>query len=132
MNESPEVRCLIITSIFPPMKGGSAVVYENLCRYAPKGSAFVLTCWRHYVTGKNIDNWTELDKKAQYPINRIELLRPLSQHSKSRFHSLWLLITNDFPLNIKILYQASQVIRANKINVICIGELVSGSWLGLV
>jgi len=42
------------------------------------------------------------------------------------------LITNDFPLNIKILYQASQVIRANKINVICIGELVSGSWLGLV
>lgn len=131
MSTSPKVCCLIITSIFPPINGGSAVVYENLCRYAPKDSAFVLTCWRNYATGKKIENWKKQDEKAQYPIKRIELLRPLSIQSKSRFHSLWLLMSYDLPQKVKILYQVSQFVRAHKINVICIGELVSGSWLGV-
>ena len=122
MNESPEIRCLMITSIFPPINGGSAVVYENICRYAPKGSAFVLTCKQDYSTGKQIDNWKVVDNKAPYPINRIELLRPLSHQSKSRLHSLWMLLANDIPLKIKILYQTRQIIRANKINIICINN----------
>jgi len=132
MNDTPAVRCLFITSIFPPINGGSAVVYENLCRYAEQDSAFVLSCKRDYSSGKEIEYWQDVDATAPYPVFRIDLLRPLSQQSISRLHSLWLLIANDIPQKIKIFYQVAKIIRANKINVVCIGELISGSWLGLM
>jgi len=132
MNDTPAVRCLFITSIFPPINGGSAVVYENLCRYATQGSAFVLTSKRDYASGKKIENWQEVDEKFPFPVFRIDLLRPLVLQSQSRLHSLWMLIANDIPQKIKILYQTAQIIRTNNVNVVCIGELISGSWLGLM
>jgi phosphatidylinositol alpha-1,6-mannosyltransferase len=131
MNELPKVRCLIITSIFPPLNGGSAVVYDNLCRFAPKDSMYVLTCWRNYATGKTIDSWKSVDESCNYPVYRIELIRPLSNHCSSRLQSILSLLHTDIPLKIKILYKTYQIIKAQKINLICIGELNSGSWLGL-
>ena len=131
MTNRSNTRCLLVTSIFPPTHGGSAVVYENLCRYAPTDSLSVLTPWRNYATGKVIEGWEEFDKKAPYFIERVELLRPFSIQSKSRFHSLWLLFTQDLPLKVNILLKTIKIIRSKKINIICVGELNSGSWLGL-
>lgn len=132
MNNIQNIQCLLVTSIFPPLNGGSAVVYENLCRYAPVGTITVLTSWRDYATGKPIENWEESDKTAPYPIERIELLRPLAIQSKSRLHSLWSLLIHDIPLKTSILYKTIKIVQSRKINVICIGELNSGSWLGLI
>ncbi|CCE24391.1 protein of unknown function [Methylotuvimicrobium alcaliphilum 20Z] len=92
----------------------------------------VLASWRDYATGKPIENWKELDNAAPYSVERIELLRPISIQSKSKLHSLWLLVTQDLPLKAKVLYKAVEIIKARNVNVICIGELTAGSWLGLL
>lgn len=132
MKVPAEVRCIIITSIFPPLNGGSAVVYENLCRHAPPGTMYALTVWRDYSSGNLIEEWKEYDGRVSYPIKRIELLRPRSIQSKSKLHSLWSLIVHDIPLKISIAIKVFKVIRENNINIICIGELNSGSWIGLL
>lgn len=92
----------------------------------------VLTTWRDYATGEVIGGWKEFDKSSSYPIKRIELLRPLSVQSKSKLHSLWSLIAHDIPLKISIAYEIFKIIYENDINVICVGELNSGSWIGLL
>jgi phosphatidylinositol alpha-1,6-mannosyltransferase len=132
MEKKTKTRCLLITSIFPPIHGGSAVVYENLCKYAPQDSMFVLTPWRNYATGNVIEGWQNFDKQAPYYIERMELLRPYSIQSKSRLHSLWLLATQDLPLKLKTLLKVISIVRSKKINIICVGELNSGSWLGFI
>lgn len=132
MIDHSDVRCLIITSIFPPLNGGSAVVYDNLCQQSSPDTMKVFTCWRDYATGNEISGWKEHDYNAPYTIIRTELLRPISTLSKSRLHSLYNLILYDIPLKIKIALKVFSIVKINKINIVCIGELNSGSWIGLI
>lgn len=125
------MKCLLIASIFAPIHGGSAVVYESLCRYSPSGVMQVLAPWRHYATTDIIDGWQEHDAQALYPVHRIELLRAPAVTSTSLLQSLWLLLAVDLPLQLRVLLKTIQIVRREQINVICIGELNSGSWLGL-
>lgn len=125
------MKCLLIASIFSPINGGSAVVYENICRNCPEGSIQVLAPWRHYCTGEVIDGWQAFDETANYAIHRIELLRPEMVTSKSLLHSLWLLLSTDIPLKLVVLWKTIRLVRKEKIDVVCIGELNSGSWFGL-
>lgn len=126
------MRCLLVASIFSPINGGSAVVYETLCRFAPAGSMVVLAPWRHYVDGQEIQGWREFDAAAPYPVYRTELLRPLIEPPpKSVFHSLWRLVSIDLPLKVKVFLLVRQIVKKHKIDVICIGELTSGSWVGV-
>jgi len=126
------MRCLFITSIFPPIHGGSAVVYENICRYAPVNSMAVLAPWRNYQTGEILAGWRDFDAAAPYTVHRIELLRPEEMQPRSRLHSLWLFLTVDIPLKWRVWRKTAQIIRDENINVVCIGELISGSWIGLL
>lgn len=108
------------------------MVYETLCRFAPAGSMIVLAPWRHYVDGKEISGWKEHDLRAPYPIYRIELLRPLMLDEKSsRLQSLWRLLAIDIPLKLRVFLEVRRIVRKHQIRVVCIGELVSGSWVGL-
>jgi len=125
------MKCLLITSIFPPLHGGSAVVYENMCRFAPPGSMHVLTPWRNYQNNELIDGWRLLDSKASYPIHRIEQIRPPAINVQSAWQSLQLSLTIDLPLRRQVFSKISKIIREEKIDVICIGELLSGTWFGI-
>ncbi len=126
------MRCLLIASIFSPINGGSAVVYETLCRFAPSGSMVVLAPWRHYVDGREIEGWREHDARTPYPVYRTELLRPLIQPPpRSQLHSLWRLLSIDIPLKLRIFREVRAIVRRHGIDVVCIGELNSGSWIGL-
>jgi len=125
------MKCLLITSIFPPIHGGSAVVYENICRYAPAGSVQVLAPWRHYATMEVLEDWEVYDTRAPYKVHRLELLRPPMVVAKSKLHSLWLFLTTDIPLKLRVLWSTTRIIRREGIDVVCIGELSSGSWLGV-
>lgn len=58
------MKCLLVANIFPPINGGSAVVYESLCQFSPAGSMMVLAPWRHYLTGEVVDGWQEYDAQA--------------------------------------------------------------------
>lgn len=122
-------RCLLVTSIFPPIHGGSAVVYDNLGRHSG-GQLVVLAPYRHYQTGHVLVGWRDHDKAAPYPIYRTELLRPREHDPVSRLHSLWRYLRIDVPLKARILWKVLGIIRKERINVLCIGELNSGSWIG--
>lgn len=127
-----DVRCLMVASTFAPIHGGSAVVYENLCRHMPTGSIRVLTASSSYQTRQEIPGWREHDAKQPFPVDRLHLLRPpMLPPPGSRLISLWRLLAHDLPLYAKVLHRAAQIVRRHDINVICVGELVSVSWLGI-
>lgn len=122
-------RCLLISSIFPPIHGGSAVVYENMARFG-EGDVVVLAPYRHYQTGHVLVGWLDLDKAAPYTVHRMELLRPREHEMNGRLASIWSFLTVDLPLKARILARVAGIVRREKIGVVCIGELNSGSWIG--
>lgn len=126
------MKCLLVANIFPPINGGSAVVYESLCQFAPAGTMYVLAPWRHYLSGEEVTGWRDYDAQAGFPIERIELLRPPAVSPKSLLHSAWLQLWVDLPLKLKVLRKTVGMIRREGIDVICVCELSSGSWLGLL
>jgi peptidoglycan/xylan/chitin deacetylase (PgdA/CDA1 family) len=127
-----DVRCLMIASTFPPIHGGSAVVYENLCQHMPAGSIRVLTAHTSYVSGAEIEGWREHDAAASFPIERISLLRPRMQPAPANsLVSAARLLFHDVPLYAKAFLRAAHTIRTHGINVVCVGELVAGSMLGI-
>lgn len=126
------MKCLLVATIFPPINGGSAVVYEGICQFSPKGSMQVLAPWRHYVDGNEVPGWREYDAAAGFPIERIELLRPPMVQSRSIWHSLWMQLAVDLPLKARVLRRVMRQVRREGIDVICVCELSSGSWLGLL
>ena len=129
--ETP-VRCLMVASTFAPLHGGSAVVYENLCMHMPPESVRVLTARTNYLTGREIDGWREHDRAVRFPVDRIPLLRPLMQPPPANIvMSLMRFAFKDIPLYAGVLASAAGLVRRHRINVVCIGELVTGSWLGI-
>jgi phosphatidylinositol alpha-1,6-mannosyltransferase len=127
-----DVRCLMVASTFTPIHGGSAVVYENLCRGMPAGSIRVLTASTSYQNGEEIPGWREHDAGQAFPIDRIPLLRPQNMPPPAnKLVSLWRLAALDLPLYARVLFKSAQLVRRHRINVICVGELITGSWLGI-
>lgn len=131
-NTATDVRCLLIASTFPPIHGGSAVVYDNLCQFMPKGSIRVLTAKKNYLNNAEIAGWQEHDADARYPIDRTDFLRPrVLPPPANILISAGRLLFQDFPLYARVLIAAARIVRTHGINVVCIGELVTGSWLGM-
>jgi glycosyltransferase involved in cell wall biosynthesis/peptidoglycan/xylan/chitin deacetylase (PgdA/CDA1 family) len=127
-----DVRCLMVASTFAPIHGGSAVVYENLCRHMPGGSIRVLTASTSYQNKQEIPGWREHDANQAFPVDRIPLLRPpMLPPPSNKLISLLRLVAQDLPVYAKVLYKAAGIVRRNDINVVCVGELVTGSWLGI-
>jgi len=126
------MKCLLVANIFPPINGGSAVVYESICQFSPAGSMRVLAPWRHYLTGEVVDGWEAYDARAPFPVDRIELLRPPIANPRSLAQSAWLQLAVDLPLKARVLWKALRLIRQQRIGVICVCELSSGSWLGML
>jgi len=124
-------RCLLVSSIFPPINGGSAVVYENMARFG-EGDIVVLAPYRHYQTGHVLVGWLDLDKAAPYTVHRMELLRPRELRHGSRLRSAWAFLTEDLPLKARIIARVAAIVRRENIGVLCIGELNSGSWIGSI
>ena len=121
--------CLIVTSIFNPIRGGSAVVYENLARFS-SGHVAVIAPYRNYQTGRVLVGWLDQDKSANFKVYRMELLRPLQQAVSSPLRSAWLFLSGDIPLRLRILWQLGRIVRREGTKVICLGELDSLSWIG--
>jgi phosphatidylinositol alpha-1,6-mannosyltransferase len=130
--EATNVRCLMVASTFAPIHGGSAVVYENLCRHMPAGSIRVLTASTSYHDRQEIPGWREHDANQAFPVDRIPLLRPaMLPRPANKLVSLWRMLAKDLPLYAKVLYKAATLVRRHDINLVCVGELVTGSWLGI-
>lgn len=130
--QASEVRCLMIASTFPPIHGGSAVVYENLCAKMPPESIRVLSAKYNYLNNREISDWKSHDAAASFPIERTKLLRPLMMPPPANILvSIYRLVCQDLPLYARIFITAARIVRRNNINIVCIGELVTGSWVGI-
>lgn len=119
----------MVSNIFPPIYGGSAVVYHEMARGSHR-NIIVLAPYRHYQTGHVLVGWRDFDKAAPYRVYRTELLRTQQTTPVSQWHSFWLFFVTDIPLRLKILILVSRILIRERIGVVCIGELDSGSWIG--
>lgn len=122
--------CLIVASIFTPIQGGSATVYSNLCRYAPKGRMVALATRRDYNDGAEIVGWRAHDQNCGFPVYRLDLLRPRISRPAHKLIAAWRFLTIDVPLRLRVIWTVWRLIRRHGIEVICIGELASTAWLG--
>lgn len=123
-------RILVISGNFPPIHGGSAVVYDNLCRYSD-GQAIALSCYRDYATGQEIEGWRDADARAGYAMHRIELLRPREHRRGHRLLSALSTFYVDIPVMFRVLMTVRRIVRRERIAVVCIGDLVYGGWLSV-
>lgn len=121
-------RVLLISSTFPPVTGGSAIVYENICRFA-SGAVVALAASRDYLTGKAFAGVAELDRQAGYPIYRIPLLRPANVARRPGLIFALCSALDDIVLMLRLLLRAVQIARRENVQVICLGDLVYGGWL---
>lgn len=116
-------RVLLVSSTFPPVTGGSAAVYGNLCRCA-QGAVAGLGARRDYATGRLFADIPSHDARANYPIHRTDLLRP-AQNAGSGLRAR----LGDLGLMVKVLARVVATARREGARVICLGDLVYGGWL---
>src|SRR5215469_11128904 len=70
-----ERKILFVSSNFPPVIGGSAVVYDQLCRNADR-QIVALGASCDYRSGKEWPDINKVDVGRGYPIYRVPYLRP--------------------------------------------------------
>src|SRR3954454_5207555 len=63
-------RCLVVANVFPPIHGGSAIVYDSLARFGD-GRVSVLAPKEDYRDGWPIQGWRELDRQAPFKVHRM-------------------------------------------------------------
>jgi len=126
VHEMTRARVLMVSSNFPPVIGGSAAVYDNICKFSG-GAIAALAPSRDYITGSAFDGVAAHDAKAGYRIYRTDLLRPSNAASGKRlaFKSLF----GDLRVMLEVLVRAATIVRSERIRVACIGDLVYGGWL---
>ncbi len=121
-------QCLVVANTFPPVHGGSAIVYDSLARFG-KGRVAVLAPREDYRNGNIIQGWREFDRKAPFSIHRIKLLRTHFLPEQARLPQRLAGIVADLSIRAAVLTAIWKIIRARNIKIICIGELVAGGWL---
>jgi glycosyltransferase involved in cell wall biosynthesis len=127
MNKSEKI--LLISSNFPPVIGGSSVVYDQICRNAA-GTVIALGASRDRDTGEPLVGAAEHDQSCGYEIYRIAYLRTPQKFRQPHGFRRWVgLVFVDFPLMCKVLATVTQLLIRNRIRTVCIGELVSLGWL---
>ena len=121
-------RCLVVANTFPPVHGGSAIVYDSLARFGG-GRVSILAPQQDYRNGWPIPGWREFDRRAPFKVHRIRLLRnsflPEDAGVLQRIKGL----AADLAIRVSVLRRIRRIVRAEDIAVLCIGELVAGGWL---
>jgi glycosyltransferase involved in cell wall biosynthesis len=121
-------RVLLISSTFPPVTGGSAIVYENICRFSG-GAVVALAASRDYLTGTVFAGLEAHDRQSGYPVYRLPLLRPLNATRQPGLFPALRSGLDDVGLMLRLLLRSVWVARREGIQVICLGDLVYGGWL---
>ena len=119
---------LLIASNFPPVRGGSAVVYDNLARNADR-RIIVLAPKINYRDGLPIIGWREHDRHAPYRVIRLPLLRTRLRDGKGGGLQKLSLLANDIWIRLRLLATALVVIRQERVSAVCIGELLASGWM---
>lgn len=122
-------KILLIANNVPPVRGGSAVVYDNLARHAGR-QIIVLAPRKSYLDGLPIIGWRENDLVAPYPIIRLPLLRTVLSASEPR---RWIPrirnVIDDVRIRLSVAFKIATLIAGRGVRALCAGELVASSWI---
>jgi phosphatidylinositol alpha-1,6-mannosyltransferase len=121
-------RCLVVANTFPPVHGGSAIVYDSLARFGG-GRVSVLAPQEDYRDGWPILGWREFDRRAPFKVHRLRLLRTLFLPEDASMLQRISGLAADLAIRVSVLRGIWRIVRSEKIAVLCIGELVAGGWL---
>jgi phosphatidylinositol alpha-1,6-mannosyltransferase len=121
-------RCLVVANTFPPVHGGSAIVYDSLARFGG-GRVSVLAPQQDYRDGWPILGWREFDRRAPFRVHRIRLLRTLFLPEDASVLQRIGGLAADLAIRVAVLRSIWRIVRTERIAVLCIGELVAGGWL---
>ncbi len=116
---------LLVTNIFPPIVGGSAVVYERLAANS-NNRLMVLTARRNCDTGEALEIDHKMESLLPYKVRRINYLRPPERKTINLgklYHLYSILIYLRLLLNI--LYTSWFM----NVKHICIGDINSFGWI---
>ena len=69
MTVAAPLRSIIVTSNFPPVRGGSCVVYDRIAKFSD-GAVLVLAPRRDFKTGESLEGVEAHDRAAAYPVFR--------------------------------------------------------------
>jgi phosphatidyl-myo-inositol dimannoside synthase len=122
-------KVLLIANNFPPIHGGSAVVYDNLARYSG-GRIVVLAPHINYADGLPMIGWREHDRRAPYRTVRLPLLRTVMRNVPWRGSVDKLLFrVSDLVIRLRLAATLLRLIRSEAAPAVCIGELLASSWI---
>ena len=121
-------KLLLIASNFPPVHGGSAVVYDAIAS-AANGAVDVLAPRIGYADGLPLDGWLEHDRVAPYAVHRVRLLRTvLASAIPSRWR--WAAqIGGDIIIRLTVLVTILRIVWRGRHDTVCLGELMASGWL---
>ena len=126
MSEAGKV--LLIAKDFRPIRGGSAVVYDNLARFSG-GQLIPIAPQRSYLDGSPLIGWQEHDSKASYRVLRLPLLRnvlwPGGKVPPLRRAAL---LFADLTIRARLAVLLRQS-PAGASAAVCVGELVASAWV---
>ena len=122
-----QVDVLLIANNFPPVRGGSAIVYANLARCAA-ARLTVLAPRINYTDGLPLIGWREHDRRAPFQVRRLALLRTtLAARRGAVGKSLFM--AGDLLIRLRLLASVLALLLRERPAAVCIGELLASGWL---
>ena len=126
-------RILLIANNLPPVRGGSAIVYDSLARHAG-GAIAAIAPKLSYLDGLPLIAWREHDRQAPYPVTRLTLLRTIIDpaHPRrllARRLPRLSLHLHDLGIRARLLAVLAHALLRGRIAGVCIGELVASAWV---
>ncbi len=121
-------KVLLVVNNFPPVRGGSAVVYDNLARHGG-GRVMVLAPRISYTDGLPLIGWREHDRKAPFPVRRLKLLRTVIDPPRGQWFGKLGFRLHDVMIRLRLAATVLWLIAHERIGAVCLGELLASGWL---
>ena len=118
----------MLSSVFPPTVGGSAVVYHNILSH-DADTMIGLGPRTNYATGEPIPGIDAFDAQAPFEIHRLPATRPrLGSGARDPLYLISAKL-EELYVHARLLRRCLKLIAEKKITVVCIGELIACGWL---
>ncbi len=122
-------RILLIASNFPPVRGGSAVVYGNLAQQLAD-RLIVLAPRLGYTDGLPLIGWREHDRHAPYRVVRLRLLRTLLRPAdRQGWWNRLAFLAGDLTIRLRLVAALLRLAAGSGVRTICVGELLACGWV---
>jgi phosphatidylinositol alpha-1,6-mannosyltransferase len=121
-------KVVLVANNFPPIRGGSAVVYANLARCA--GERMTVIAPRvGYNNGLPLIGWRENDRHKPYRVIRLGLLRTRMPKDPPRGLSRLSFLASDVLLRVRLACVLLWLVLRHRVRAICVGELTASAWI---